>query len=468
MRPSHLPVLLLLCSCVLAGETTRPVRPNVVLFLVDDQGWGDLGCHGNPYLKTPHIDAFAREAVRLTRFHVSPVCSPTRASLMTGRYNYRTGVTDVFGPSCDMDRAEVTVAEALRGAGYATGIFGKWHLGNDDEHAPGARGFDESLVFRGGAMPSKAYFDPELLHNNKPRSCRGFCMDIFTDAAIDFMKRHRGRPFFLYLPANLIHTPLVAPDENIEAYTSAGLDSKTTRICGMVDSVDKSFNRLLKAVEDLGIAGNTLVIYTSDNGPCAGSVTPDRFMAGLHGLKGTVYENGIRVPCFMRWPTGFKSPAQVDRLAAHVDVMPTLLDACGVSAPAGVKFDGLSLLPLLRDPSASWPDRTLFFQWNALEIPQRGRAFAAVTERWKLVQPVGIDNPKQKHICARYTELCKVQGRGDRSIEGAVRYELYDLAADPGETLDLADKHPEVVERMKKQYETWFDDVCARWLKKAD
>ncbi len=454
------------CSIAVAGAA-QPTRPNVILFLADDQGWGDLACHGNPYLETPHLDAFAREAVRFSRFYVSPVCAPTRASFMTGRYNYRTGVTDVNASYCRMGPAEVTVAEALREAGYATGIFGKWHLGYEESYLPNARGFDESLVFY-RSFPEKMYFDPKLMHNGREEQYKGYCMDVFTDAAIAFMKSHRGKPFFVYLPANLIHAPLVAPKESLARYESAGLDETTTQICGMIDSVDRSFDRLRKAVRELGIEDNTLIIYTSDNGPAAGTSTAERFMAGLHGLKGTVYENGIRVPCFMRWPVGFKGPGDVNRLTAHIDVMPTILDVCGVPKPAGVKFDGLSLLPLLRDPSAGWPDRTLFLQWNGVEKPLRGRAFAAVTERWKLVQPVGIDNSGQHFICDKYAELCKLQGRGDRTIDGQPRYELYDLAADSGERTDLAARHPDIVDRLKKQYDAWFDDVCARWLKKQD
>jgi arylsulfatase/arylsulfatase A len=188
-------------------------------------------------------------------------------------------------------------------------------------------------------------------------------------------------------------------------------------------------------------------------------------MAGLHGLKGTVYENGIRVPCFARWPAGFKSPGKVTRLAAHIDVMPTILEACGVAVPAGAKLDGRSFLPLLRDPAANWPGRTLFFQWDSGQEPRRGHAWCAVTEQWKLLQPVGMDSPQQQHIRDRYAELCRLQGRGERSIEGAPRHELYDLAADPGEAKDLAAEQPTVVEKMKKQYEAWFDDVAARWLK---
>lgn len=447
-----------------AAHADTSSRPNVVLFLVDDQGWGDMGYHGNPYAKTPNMDAFAKEAVELTRFYVSPVCSPTRASLMTGRYNFRTGVTSVFNTACNMDPAETTIAQVLRKSGYATGIFGKWHLGDEGPLAPGARGFDESLTFRGAAMSK--YFDPELLHNGAKQSYHGYCMDIFTSAAVDFIRKNRSRPFFVYLPANLIHTPVQVSEELAEPYVASGLPGKLARLCGMLTSVDNSFARVIDVLRELKLEDNTLIILTSDNGPCSGSMSEKRFIAGLHGLKGTVYENGIRVPCFMRWPARFSAHAKVNRLAAHLDVMPTILDACGVDLPAGVKLDGVSLLPLLRDPGANWPDRTIFFQWDGRPEPRRGRAYCVLTDRWKLVQPVGMDRENQQTVRDWYRRLCKEAGRGDRSIEGDFRYELYDVAVDPGEYRDLAAEHPDIVEKMKKQYDAWFTDVCARWLDK--
>ena len=436
-------------------------KPNIVLFLADDVGYGDLACHGNPHAKTPHLDTFARDAVEFTRFHVSPVCSPTRASLMTGRYNFRTGVCDVSGKGCEMDPGEVTVAEALRAAGYATGIFGKWHLGDDPSRNPRAQGFDESLVHAGAAM--RKYFDPELVQNGEQKLFKGYCMDLFTDAAINFVERNRARPFFLYLPANLIHVPLQVSDELAAPYLAMNLGPQTSKAYGMLQSLDASFGRLRAKLKELSLETETLLIFTSDNGPCSGSVPTNRFMAGLHGLKGTVYENGVRTPCFLRWPAGFKSPARVDRLTAHLDVMPTILEACGMSQPTGVKLDGISLLPLLRHQAHAWPDRSLFLQWDSGQQPRRGQAFTVLTEKWKLVQPCGMDLPQQQHIRDRYTELCALQGRGRRSIEGPPRYELYDITRDPGETMDLAARHPEVVERMKRQYDTWFDEVCTRW-----
>jgi arylsulfatase/arylsulfatase A len=449
-----------------APAAAKNTRPNVVIFLADDLGFGDLACHGNPIVKTPSIDAFAREAVELARFHVCPVCSPTRASLMTGRYNFRTGVADVFGKATVMDPAETTLAEVLRTAGYTTGLFGKWHLGDDPEHSPNAQGFAEALTFPGPAMPAKNYFDPQLLHNGRKEKYQGYCLDVFTDAALAFIRQNRDRPFFLYLPSNLIHTPLAVAPELAAQYDNLGLAEPTTRIYGMIRKVDDNFGRVRTALRKLGLEENTLLIFFSDNGPCSGSRPFDRHMAGLRGLKGTVYENGIRVPCFVRWPAGFSAPARSERLAAHIDLMPTILEACGAAVPETVRLDGRSLLPLLKDPGAPWPDRTIFFQWDSGQAPRKDHAWAALSEKWKLVQPAGMDSPQQQHIRNSYAKLCELQGRKDgTSIEGGPRYELYDVAADPGETRNMAASHPEIVARLRKQYEAWFDEVAARWKK---
>lgn len=449
-----------LLAALNAGAAS-PDRPNVVVFLVDDLAYGDLACHGNPHVRTPQIDAFAREAVAFDRFYVSPVCAPTRASLLTGRYNFRTGVCDVFGTACHMNPGEFTLAEALRGAGYATGIFGKWHLGDDAVHAPNAQGFSEALVHAGPAM--RQYQDPALLHNGVKQEFKGYCLDVFTDHAIAFIRRHRAQRFLLYLPSNLVHTPLQVPEELAAPFVALGLSPSTAKVYGMIRNVDTNFGRLRTVLRELGLEENTLVIFTSDNGPCSGSVPLDRFMAGLHGLKGTVYENGIRVPCYVRWPAGVTSPARVRQMAAHIDVMPTVLEACGVPAPAGAAFDGRSLLPLLRNPAADWPERSIVLQWDSGQAPRRGHAFTVLHENWKLVQPGGMDSPRQQHIRDRYAELCRRQGRGDRTIEGPPRFELYDLATDPGEAKDLAAAHPGRVATMRQYYERWFDEVAARW-----
>lgn len=438
-------------------------KPNVILFLADDLGYGDVGCHGNPVVQTPNLDSFAQDSVEWDRFYVTPVCAPTRASMMTGRYNFRTGVTDVFGRGCEMATDETTLAEILRDASYATGLFGKWHLGGQPQQSPTQRGFDETLTFRGCAMRADQYFNPTVLHNDVPETREGYCLDIFTDAAIDFMKTHRDDPFFIFLPSNLIHTPLVAPDDIVAQYDNLGLIESTQKTYAMVQNLDENFGRLRQALNELGLEEDTLLIATSDNGPCADSNPVERHMAGLHGLKGTVYENGIRVPCFMRWPNGFSSSGIRKPIAAHVDLLPTIVEACGASLPSETTLDGINLLPMLNEPEMAAPDRNLFFQWDSAHRPRRGHAYCVLNQRWKLVQPYGMDADAQQHIRDRYAELCRLQNRGERSVDGPARLELYDLQSDPGEHTDLSAEHPHIVEEMRTAYDTWFSEVTDRF-----
>ena len=412
-----------------SAAQSRRRQPNVVLILTDDQGYGDISLHGNPHLKTPNMDRIALEGVQFTQFHVCPVCSPTRSSLLTGRYNYRTGVVDTFLGRSMMRPGEVTLAEMLGRAGYRTGIFGKWHLGDNYPLRPGEHGFQESVVIKGGGLgqPSDfpgggSYFDPILLRNGTPERFKGYCTDIFTTEALRFMESNRDRPFFLYLATNAPHTPLEIADKYVEPYRKAGVDDETAKIYGMVSNADENIGRVISKLQDLNLAGNTILIFLTDNGP-----QQKRFNGGMRGLKGTVYEGGIRVPFFLRWPGVVKPGTKVDRLAAHIDLVPTLLEACGTAVPENIRLDGRSLIPLLRNPSAAWPDRTLFFQWHRGDVPELFRACAARTQRWKLV------NGK----------------------------ELYDLENDPAESKDVASDHPEIAAKLRTAYENWFRDVSS-------
>lgn len=451
--------LLLAFACLLLCTPAHAVpqrRPNVILVVIDDMGVGDLSCHGNPHVQTPCIDAFAEKSVEFERFYVSPMCSPTRASLMTGRWHFRTGVYDTRKPGCELNRNEVTVAQLLRDGGYATGIFGKWHLGHGVGLDPNDRGFDESLTFHtwdgAGLLPE--YTDPVLSRNGVPEQCRGYCHDIWTDAAIDFMRRHRERPFFIYLPANILHTPLQVPSDLMAGLDRLGIDHATQKIAAMTRSVDANFGRLLAALDELALDQDTLVVFTADNGPSPEST--DRFVAGLHGWKGTVYENGIRVPCFLRWPAGLSRPARVNRIAAHVDFLPTVLDACGLLPPAGVAIDGVSLLPLARGAAPEWPERAFVIpQSFSRSPPGTNYSYAVITDTWKLVQPTGGRwCPDEK-----YAALCRKQDRGERSLLGPVRYELYEIATDARETADVARDHPDVVTRLQQVHDRWIADV---------
>ncbi|MGI8784349.1 MAG: arylsulfatase [Acidobacteriota bacterium] len=457
----YLAVALALAIAPVYAERSRlpqSRQPNVIVIITDDQGYGDLGAHGNPKLETPNLDRLAREAVQFQSFYVSPVCSPTRASLMTGRYNYRTGVVDTYLGRSLMHPDETTIAEMLARAGYRTGIFGKWHLGDNYPLRAMDQGFQESLVLNGGGIgqPSdpvggESYFDPMLRHNGRWVQTLGYVSDVITDAAIAFIRKHQRQPFFTYLAFNAPHTPLQVPADKHAKYKRRNLqvgdfagpghpvnenfDSDVTaKIYGMVDNIDDNVGRVLAALDKLRLAERTIVIFMTDNGP-----QQPRYNAGLPGLKGTVHEGGIRAPLFVRWPGAFP-PRTVDRIAAHIDLTPTLIEACGVSKPANVKFDGKSLLPLLRGEGANWPDRLLFFQWHRGDAPQLQRAFAARSQRYKLIQP---------------------QGNGQNNLPPQFGYQLYDMADDPLEQRNVAALQPEIVARMTDQYEAWFRDVTS-------
>ena len=440
-----------------AEAAERDGRPNVLLIITDDQGHGDLGFHGNPKIRTPHLDRLARESVRLERFYVSPVCAPTRAALLTGRYNYRTGVVDTFLGRTLMRPEEVTLAEILAAAGYRAGIFGKWHLGDNFPMRPFDQGFHEALVLKGGGIGQasdppggESYFDPILQKNGKPVRVKGYCSDVFTDAALDFITANRDRPFFAYLAFNAPHTPLEVPDRDVAPYRAMDLGHDqfprvghplpgpaladvTARVYGMVSNIDANLGRLLARLDELKLAEDTVVIFLTDNGP-----QQVRYNSGMLDRKGSVHEGGIRVPCFLRWP-GHWSPKAIDRISAHIDLTPTVLDLCGVSPPAAVRFDGRSLRPLLEaEPGLQWPDRALFAQWHRGDVPEAYRAFAARTQRYKLVRP----------------ESAHVRGLPlDSSLE------LYDMESDPLEFRNIAADRPEVVADLRARYDAWFEDV---------
>jgi arylsulfatase/arylsulfatase A len=436
-----------------AGMSAAASRPNVLLVITDDQGYGDLGCHGNPVLKTPRIDAFAKQATQLTSFYVSPVCSPTRSSLFTGRYNYRTGVVDTFVGRSMMHPDEVTLAEMLRDAGYRTGLFGKWHLGDNYPMRPQDQGFQEVLMHRGGgiAQPSdppggSSYTDPVLFHNGKQKAFKGYCTDVFTDAALDFIATKSDKPFFAYVAYNCPHAPYQVKDKDWQPYKGIDLgpdaypkvgsawagkklnQEEIGKAYGMIANIDANFGRLLARAPD-----DTIVIFMTDNGP--GGV---RWNAGLRNRKGTVYEGGIRVPCYVRWRGQVGEGKTIDIPTAHIDLTPTILGLINVRPPAGVKMDGRNLVPLLLGQMTDWPDRTLFFQWHRGDVPELGRAFAARGPRYKLVQASGVAPGK-------YTP----------------KEELFDLANDGFEEKDVAGEHPEIVRDLRAKYEAWFADVKA-------
>ena len=427
--------------------------------MTDDQGYGDFGFMGNPVIRTPNLDAMSERSAMMERFHVSPVCAPTRANLMTGRYNYRTRAIDTYIGRAMMEPEEVTMAELLGDAGYATGIFGKWHLGDSYPLRAQDQGFQEVLVHRGGGIgqPSdppggeRKYTDPILFHNGEQTQMTGYCTDIYFDAAMDFFEENQqaGKPSFVYIPTNAPHGPFHdVPEDLYSAYMDMDLrpvmvgeasDEEyeefrdlTARKFAMIENIDQNIGRLFERLKAIGAYENTLVMFLVDNGP-----NGVRYVRELRGSKGGVNEGGIRTPFLAHWPSQLKAGVTSDRVAAHYDVLPTVLEATGTPKPADLQLDGRSFLPLLKGEEVTWPDRAIYVQWHRGDVPVRYRKFAAIEQQYKLLHP-DFDS---------------------ETPPAEPSFELYDLQADPGEMNNLASAKPEIVARMKSDYDAWFDDV---------
>lgn len=407
-------------------------RPNLILIVTDDQGYADLSVHGNPHVQTPAMDAIAAGGVRLDRFYVSPVCSPTRASLLTGRYNYRTGVVDTYIGRSMMRAEEVTLAERLRAAGYRTGIFGKWHLGDTWPLRAMDQGFEESLVCRGGGIgqpagpPGNTYFNPRLDHNGTEIPTEGYCSDVFTNAAMAYIAAHQSEPFFVYLPFVAPHVPLQIDEKYVQPFREKGLDEDTARVYGMIANLDENIARLMAQLKALDLNEKTIVVFMTDNGPAYGP-KEQRYTAGLRGRKGEAYDGGIRVPCFVQWPGTLPAGRVVTAPMAHIDLAPTLLEAMGVPQDGASRIDGRSHWAHLLGQGEPAPPRALFLQWHRGDAPRAFENSAVVEAQYKLVHGT----------------------------------ELYDVQADPAEATNLAESLPGEVARLRTAYEAWFADVSS-------
>ncbi len=435
-----------LLSLGLLGPATlvaapKQSRPNVILIMTDDQGYGDLACHGNQILKTPAIDQLHADSVRLTNYHVDPTCSPTRSALLTGRYSTRTGVWHTIMGRSMMHTDEVTLAEVFAAGGYRTGCFGKWHLGDNYPLRPQDQGFQDVLVCGGGGVGQTPdffgndYFDDTYWHNGRVVKQKGYCTDVFFDSAMRFIdgKSKNGggdKPFFCYIPTNAAHGPFLVADKYKKPYLDAGVPARRAAFYGMITNIDENVARLRKHLAASGLADNTLLIFTTDNGTAAGAGRDGGFNAGLRGTKGSEFDGGHRVPCFWHWPTGkLTGGRDVKRVTAHVDMLPTLSEICGLKPPTDRTIDGTSLLPLLSGKSGGWPARTLFVHSQRLEFPTKLRKCAVMTDRWRLV------NGKQ----------------------------LFDLDADYGQTTNVAGDHPDVVKRLSGGYDKWWTSIGTRF-----
>lgn len=445
LLPFSLALLGLIAGVTFAADSAT--RPNIIFILTDDQGYGDISAHGNPILKTPNIDRLRADAARFSDFHVSPTCSPTRSVLMTGRHEFRNGVTHTIFERERLTLDAVTLPQLLKQAGYTTGIFGKWHLGDEADHQPGRRGFDEVYIHGGGGIgqvypgscgdaPGNTYFNPAIRHNGTFVKTQGYCTDLFFAQALRWIDGTKGRqPFFAYIATNAPHAPYTARPEDAALYRGKVPGEDVANFFGMLHNIDENVGRVLARLDEWKIARDTLVIYMNDNGGTAGTRV---FNAGMRAQKGTPYLGGTHASSFWRWPGKIK-PADIPALAAHIDVLPTLAEIAGVrlSGRLAQQVEGRSLRPLLQNPAASWPERTLFThvgRWPRFSDPDEAKFTncSVRTPRWHLV-----------------------------SIKGGTRpaWELYDVKADWAETKDVAAQHPDVVAKLAAEYDHWWASV---------
>lgn len=452
----------LAASCLPAQDRGGPARrPNIVLIVSDDHGYGDAGCYGKTNVDTPTVDAIAAGGVRFTRFRVNPLCAPTRSSILSGLYSVECGMwrgptrkTDPGGDGTTdrgLKKDVLLLPQYLKRAGYATGIFGKWHLGYESPNLPNDRGFDEFVGFLGGSGRYRR--NRELLHNGAALETDEHLTDLFTERAIAFIRAHRDRPFFCYLPYNAVHGPLwrsanpqpSGKEEWLKKYADRGIDFPRRDYCAILDHMDDSVGRVRGTLRELGLERNTLFIFVSDNGAMTDEYPGNN--GPLRDAKGSTYEGGIRVPAVMQWPGVIPAGTVSQADAAHFDLFSTILDAAGVPAVAkngDMPVRGTSLLPHLRSGGrTALPERYLF--WDLY-----GR-MAAVHGPWKIVA-----NGPNHH--GHFTKTIPVVEQTD--------FELFNLDRDLGEANNLAAENPEVYGRLKSRYVEWFKEIAANYERK--
>jgi arylsulfatase A-like enzyme len=434
---------LLTSLCIL--QSSFAARPNVLLIITDDQGYGDFSIHGNPHLQTPHIDSLGHSGVRFERFYVNSFCAPTRAALLTGRWPLRTGVHGVTHNKEAMKPSEVTLAEALKADGYQTACIGKWHNGEQYPFTPGGQGFEHVFGFNNGHWNN--YFDATLLRDTKPEPTKGYITDVLTDEAMRFITMKQNEPFFCYVAYNAPHSPYQVPDKYFDKFKAKGFEDNVAAFYGMCENIDDNVGRLLAHLDTLKLAENTIVLFLTDNGGTAGVKT---YNAGMRGGKTSVHEGGTRVPLFVRWPAAKWTPHVAKPITSHIDLYPTLLDLCGVKAPKGPRIDGVSLRPLLEMRGDSpWPDRMLFTH-NPIDETNKFPG-AVRTQRHRLVREI------------------KGSGGGSKAVandSSAKPWQLYDMEVDPGQKQDIAADHPEMVNRLSAAYDAWFADISEDGLRR--
>ena len=433
MQPRRLLEILVFAAVVVPAVYADDAKqPNVVVVITDDQGYGDLAFTGNPAIKTPTLDKLSTQATLLNNFHVDPTCAPTRSALMTGRYSDRVGVWHTVQGRNMLRPREVTMADVFSSNGYATGMFGKWHLGDCYPYRPEDRGFQQCVYHKAGGVGQAPdywgndYFDDTYVVNGKHQRFEGFCTDIWFDEGMKFIKENKDKdkPFFAYISTNAPHSPYYSPEKYSKPY-AGNPDVSIPEFYGMITNIDDNMAKLMKLLDDEGIADNTILVFMTDNGTAGGIKGGRGYDGGMRGMKNSEYEGGHRVPFMIRWPNGkIEAGKSVERLTAHIDVLPTFIQMCNLKAPE-IEFDGSDIGELLHTDGESWPERSLVVESQRVVDPIKWRKSAVMNDRWRLVN-------------------------GE---------ELYDLTADPKQAKDLASEYPEVVQEMRGEYDVFWADV---------
>lgn len=462
------------CSFFADAAELAGAKPNVILVITDDQGYAPVGRHGHPWIQTPNLDKLYDQSTRFTRFLVSPTCSPTRAALMTGRHPMKNGITHTILERERMTLDATILPQVLKTAGYSSGIFGKWHLGDEHEYQPDQRGFDEVFIHGAGGIgqaydcscadaPQNKYFDPVIRHNGKFVKTSGYCTDLFFTAALGWIKEQKEseEPFFAYITTNAPHGPFIAPPENEKRFTDMGFEEMPAGFYGMIENIDENMGRLMAKLDEWNLSENTLLIFMSDNGMTGGGsgkrgqpLGKDAngselflYNAGMKGLKGSADEGGVRVPFFVRWNGKIEAGKDIDTIAAHLDLLPTLAALAGAEVPEK-QVEGRSLLSLIEEADTPWEDRYFFThkgRWKTGENPDEFQwiNFGVRNQRYRLV-----GSGTNKSLNERQRQ------RGMTNQD-----QLFDMENDPGQTTNIIEEHPEVAEEMRKAYDQFWREA---------
>ncbi|EOR94587.1 Arylsulfatase [Arcticibacter svalbardensis MN12-7] len=422
---------------LLQAKTVPIKQPNVIIILVDDQGYGDLACLGNKYIKTPNMDALYNESARFTNYHVSPTCAPTRSALMTGRHADRAGVWHTINGRSILLERETTMAQSFKENGYATGIFGKWHLGDYYPSRPQDKGFEEVLINGGGGVNQTPdyfdndYFDDTYSHNGKLEKYKGYCTDVWFENAIKFIEGNKNKPYFCYIPTNAAHIPYYVADKYSKQYEN-NPNIPNAAFYSMISNVDENIGKLITYLKSTKQLDNTILIFSTDNGSSAGAdllgngadgFVSKGFNAGMRGLKASMYEGGHRVPLFMHWKDGGISVGtDINELTAHYDIFPTLVELCKLKLNKNLNFDGKSLAPLIKGDTKDFKDRIIITDSQRDETPIAWKRTSLMQENWRLINGT----------------------------------ELYDIKIDPEQRNNIASKYPDKVNEYKKEYAAWW------------